>query len=63
MVAPFMRRGYIPGMVPTQPLPHVGMERFMEEFLADFSTKPLVVDPGIWPPIQERLEQQAAKLR
>jgi phosphoglycerol transferase MdoB-like AlkP superfamily enzyme len=67
LVAPFLRRGYIPGMVPTQPLPHVGMERFMEEFLADFSTKPLAVDPGIWPPIQKRLEeqaaQQAAKLR
>lgn len=63
MVAPFMRRGYIPGMVPTQPLPHVGMERFMEEFLADFSSKPLAVDPGIWPPIAARLEQQAAKLR
>jgi hypothetical protein len=67
LVAPFLRRGYISGMVPTQPLPHVGMERFMEEFLADFSTKPLAVDPGIWPPIQKRLEeqaaQQAAKLR
>ncbi len=63
LVLPFMRRGYIPGMVPTQPLPHVGMERFMEEFLADFSTKPLAVDPGIWPPIQQRLQQQAAKLR
>jgi hypothetical protein len=67
LVAPFLRRGYIPGMVPTQPLPHVGMERFMEEFLADFSTKPLAEDPGIWPPIQKRLEeqaaQQAAKLR
>jgi len=67
LLAPFLRRGYISGMVPTQPLPHVGMERFMEEFLADFSTKPLAVDPGIWPPIQKRLEeqaaQQAAKLR
>jgi hypothetical protein len=63
MIAPFLRRGYITGMVPNQPLPHVGMERFMEEFLADFSTKPLAVDPGVWPPIQERLEQQAAELR
>jgi len=45
-------------MVPTQPLPHVGMERFMEEFLSDFSTQRLAVDPGIWPPIQERLEAQ-----
>ncbi len=63
LIEPFLRRGYVPGMVPTQPLPHVGMERFMEEFLADFSTKPLAVDPGIWPPIAKRLEQQAAKLR
>jgi hypothetical protein len=63
IIAPFLRRGYIPGMVPNQPLPHVGMERFMEEFLADFSTKPLAVDPGVWQPIQDRLEQQAAKLR
>jgi hypothetical protein len=66
-IEPFLKRGYIPGMVPTQPLPHVGMERFMEEFLADFSSKPLAVDPGIWPPIKERLEKQAeqraAKLR
>jgi hypothetical protein len=67
MIEPFLRRGYIPGMVPTQPLPHVGMERFMEEFLADFSSKTLAVDPGIWPPIRQRLsqqaEQRAAKLR
>jgi hypothetical protein len=63
MIEPFLKRGYIPGMVPTQPLPHVGMERFMEEFLADFSSRPLAVDPGIWPPIKERLEQQAATLR
>ena len=60
LIEPFLRRGYIPGMVPTQPLPHVGMERFMEEFLADFSTRPLAVDPGIWPPIAERMKQQAA---
>jgi hypothetical protein len=67
LVEPFLRRGYIPGMVPTQPLPHVGMERFMEEFLSDFSTAPLAIDPGIWPPIRARVEeqkqQQAAKLR
>ncbi len=49
LVAPFVRRGYTPGMIPAQPLPHVGMERFMEEFLSDFSTEPLAVDPGIWP--------------
>ena len=62
-VAPFLRRGYVRGMVPTQPLPHVGMERFMEEFLSDFSTAPLPVEPGIWPPIRERLEAEQAKLR
>lgn len=63
LVAPFLRRGYIPGMIPDQPLPHVGMERFMEEFMADFSTQPLAVDPGIWPPIQARLQAQQAQLR
>jgi hypothetical protein len=60
-VAPFLRRGYLPGMIPDQPLPHVGMERFMEEFLSDFSTEPLAVDPGIWPPIQERMDAEAAE--
>jgi Sulfatase len=60
-VAPFLRRGYVRGMIPDQPLPHVGMERFMEEFLSDFSTEPLAVDPGIWPPIQERLDAEAAQ--
>ncbi|HWO08022.1 MAG TPA: hypothetical protein VNN80_01040, partial [Polyangiaceae bacterium] len=60
-VEPFLRRGYVQGMVPSQPLPHVGMERFMEEFLADFSTRPLAVDPGIWPPIADRVAKQAAK--
>jgi len=60
-VAPFLRRGYVPGMIPEQPLPHVGMERFMEEFLSDFSTTPLAVDPGIWPPIQERMDAEAAE--
>lgn len=61
LVAPFLRRGYTPGMIPEQPLPHVGMERFMEEFLADFSSEPLAVDPGIWPPVQERLDAAAAQ--
>ena len=60
-IAPFLRRGYVKGMIPDQPLPHVGMERFMEEFLSDFSTQRLVVDPGIWPPIQERLDAAAAR--
>jgi hypothetical protein len=66
LIEPFLRRGYIRGMVPTQPLPHVGMERFMEEFLSDFSTAPLAVDPGIWPPIRDRVREQhqeEAKLR
>jgi hypothetical protein len=62
-IAPFLRRGYVRGMVPDQPMPHVGMERFMEEFLSDFSTEPLAVDPGIWPPIQERLRANEATLR
>ncbi|MEY2931547.1 MAG: hypothetical protein RL033_2296, partial [Pseudomonadota bacterium] len=61
LIAPFLRRGYTPGMIPEQPLPHVGMERFMEEFLADFSSEPLAVDPGIWPPVQERLDAAAAQ--
>jgi len=60
-VAPFLRRGYVPGMIPDQPLPHVGMERFMEELLSDFSTEALAVDPGIWPPIQERLDAERAQ--
>jgi hypothetical protein len=60
-VAPFLHRGYMRGMIPDQPLPHVGMERFMEEFLSDFSSEPLAVDPGIWPPIQERMDAEAAE--
>jgi hypothetical protein len=62
-IAPFLRRGYIRGMIPDQPLPHVGMERFMEEFLSDFSTEPLAVDPGIWPPVARRLHQTEAKVQ
>jgi hypothetical protein len=49
-IEPFERRGFTPGMVPRQPLPHVGMERFLEEFLSDFSSEPLTVDPGVWGP-------------
>jgi hypothetical protein len=49
-VEPFTRRGFTPGMLPRQPLPHVGMERFLEEFLSDFSSQPLAVDPGVWAP-------------
>ncbi len=62
-IAPFLRRGYVRGMIPNQPLPHVGMERFMEEFLSDFSTEPLAVDPGIWPPVARRLQQTEAKVQ
>jgi hypothetical protein len=60
LVEPFVRRGFVAGMVPNQPLPHVGMERFMEQFLSDFSTAPLALDPGIWPPVKDRLQKQAA---
>jgi hypothetical protein len=49
-IEPFEKRGFTPGMVPAQPLPHVGMERFLEEFLSDFSSEPLTVDPGVWGP-------------
>jgi sulfatase-like protein len=49
-IEPFTRRGFTPGLVPEQPLPHVGMERFLEEFLSDFSSEPLTVDPGVWGP-------------
>jgi hypothetical protein len=62
-VAPFLKREYVRGMVPNQPLPHAGMERFMEEFLSDFSTEPLAVDPGIFPPAKRRMEAEQAKLR
>jgi hypothetical protein len=32
----FRRRGYTPGMVPSQPPPHAGMETFLQGFLEDF---------------------------
>jgi hypothetical protein len=35
---PFLKRGYISGLIPTQPPPHRGMETFLYDFLADFST-------------------------
>lgn len=59
-VEPFVRRGYVRGMIPTQPMPHVGMERFLEEFLSDFSTEPLAVEPGIWPPARKHLAKTQA---
>jgi hypothetical protein len=34
----FKRRGFTPGIVPKQPLPHQGMEQFLPQFLEDFST-------------------------
>lgn len=36
LVAPFEARGYLPGLIPTQPLPHPGMENFLWNFLEDF---------------------------
>jgi hypothetical protein len=35
---PFLKRGYSPGLIPTQPPPHRGMETFLYDFLADFNT-------------------------
>jgi hypothetical protein len=37
LVAPFLRMGYVPGIVPSQPGPHAGMEGFLASFLAAFS--------------------------
>lgn len=36
---PFKERGYIPGLMPQQPLPHPGMEDFLLSFLEDFSAE------------------------
>jgi hypothetical protein len=36
LLAPFHKRGYTPGLLPAQPLPHAGMETFLPEFLQDF---------------------------
>jgi hypothetical protein len=38
VLEPFKRRGYTPGWVPRQPLPHPGMESFLSGFLEDFSS-------------------------
>jgi hypothetical protein len=35
---PFQNRGFLPGLIPTQPPPHRGMESFLFAFLEDFST-------------------------
>jgi hypothetical protein len=34
----FQNRGFLPGLIPTQPPPHRGMESFLFDFLEDFST-------------------------
>jgi hypothetical protein len=36
LVAPFIAAGYVAGIVPTQPPPHQGMEKFLPSFLAAF---------------------------
>ena len=36
LLNPFRKRGYTPGLVPAQPLPHAGMETFLPGFLEDF---------------------------
>ncbi len=36
LLAPFRKRGYTPGLIPDQPLPHAGMETFLGNFLQDF---------------------------
>lgn len=37
LLEPFAKRGYMPGMIPQQSLPHPGMETFLFNFLEDFS--------------------------
>jgi hypothetical protein len=36
LLQPFRQRGYTPGLIPAQPLPHAGMETFFPGFLEDF---------------------------
>ena len=38
LLIPFLNRGFRPGLIPTQPPPHRGMESLMFDFLEDFST-------------------------
>ena len=38
LLEPFRKRGYSPGLIPSQPPPHRGMKTFLYDFLADFST-------------------------
>jgi hypothetical protein len=39
LLAPFTRRGYVPGMRPVVGAPRAGLETFMASFLSDFSKK------------------------
>jgi len=41
MLEPFLKRGYSPGLVPRQGLPHGGLESFLPALLEDF-TSPVV---------------------
>jgi hypothetical protein len=36
LIAPFLAEGYVYGLDPTQPPPHLGMETFLAQFLAAF---------------------------
>lgn len=36
LLSSFRKRGYTPGLIPAQPLPHAGMETFLQSFLQDF---------------------------
>ncbi len=38
LLEPFLARGYTPGLIPRQPLPHVPMGDFLVTFLKDFSS-------------------------
>ena len=37
LVEPFISRGYTPGLIPSQPLPHPGIESLLWGLLEDFS--------------------------
>jgi hypothetical protein len=44
LLEPFRNRGYTTGLIPTQPPPYRGMETFLYDFLADFSTPVRIED-------------------
>jgi hypothetical protein len=44
LLVPFVKRGYMRGMIPKQPLPHPGMETFLFNFLKDFSSTGNIAD-------------------